>query len=282
MGRPVKAWTPREIVGPRFVVSAVGYVRVSTTDQARDGYGLEAQREAIRAECERRGWALVAVHEDLGISGTREDRPGLAAAMADIVAHRADALVTAHLSRIGRPREASTLHRFVEAIRASGATFVATTQPWIGGDPLTLGIAVAMAQQERHDILARTSAGRITKASAGGIVGRPPYGYRVVDARTPRARFEIVDAEAVIVRRILAERDEGLTCEVIAARLNDDAVPSPSGRGRWVASRISEIARNPAYRGTLRWREGAREVFVKGAIPPITQTPQPFKNTITE
>ena len=273
MGRPVKAWTPKPSATPREVRRAVGYIRVSTRDQAREGYGLGVQREAIEAECARRGWHLVAIHSDEGISGTREDRPGLGAALGAILSGAADALVTYHLTRIGRPREASTLHRFVETLRASGATFVATAQPWIGSDPLTVGIAVAMAQAERDDILRRTASGRVKRAEGGQIVGRPPFGYRVEGARTREARYVIVEAETEVVRRIVAEREAGRTCAAVAEALNAEAIPSPSGAGRWNATRVSEITRNPAYRGTLRWREGEREIVVPGAIPAILATP---------
>jgi DNA invertase Pin-like site-specific DNA recombinase len=37
-------------------MNVIGYVRVSADDQGRNGYGLDAQRSAIRAECDRRGW----------------------------------------------------------------------------------------------------------------------------------------------------------------------------------------------------------------------------------
>ena len=59
----------------------------------------------------------------------------------------------------------------------------------------------------------------------------------------------------------------------VAEALNAEAIPSPSGAGRWNATRVSEITRNPAYRGTLRWREGEREIVVPGAIPAILATP---------
>ena len=51
--------------------AVVGYIRVSTSEQADSGAGLEAQRAAITAEAERRGWELVHVFEDAGASGNR-------------------------------------------------------------------------------------------------------------------------------------------------------------------------------------------------------------------
>lgn len=271
MGRRVKPWSPKVSASPCQVTNAVGYVRVSTRDQARDGFGLEAQRDAIREECSRRGWHLVAIHADEGVSGTEEERPGLTTALNAIVSTEAQALVTYHLTRIGRPREASTLHRFVETLRASGATFVAIAQPWIGSDPLTVGIAVAMAQAERDDILARTALGRIKRAESGGIVGRPPFGYRIDQARTRNSAYVVIDSEARVVQRIFSERRAGYTCSSVADGLNADGIASPSGRGRWTASRISEITRNPAYFGILRWREGSKEIIFKDAIPSIMQ-----------
>ena len=49
--------------------AVVGYIRVSTSEQADSGAGLEAQRAAITSEAERRGWELLHVFEDAGASG---------------------------------------------------------------------------------------------------------------------------------------------------------------------------------------------------------------------
>src|SRR5437762_306786 len=59
----------------------LGYVRVSTEEQSNSGAGLEAQRRAILAECERRGWHLVAVIEDAGFSAKDMKRPGVQEAL---------------------------------------------------------------------------------------------------------------------------------------------------------------------------------------------------------
>jgi DNA invertase Pin-like site-specific DNA recombinase len=56
----------------------VGYVRVSTDEQTNSGLGLEAQRAAIVAECDRRNWQLSRVFEDAGASGkSLAGRPAL-------------------------------------------------------------------------------------------------------------------------------------------------------------------------------------------------------------
>src|SRR5262249_34302181 len=82
----------------------VGYVRCSTDEQARSGVSLEAQRQAITAEAERRGWNVIHVYEDAGVSGAADlkDRPGLPAALESMEQNGALTLVVAKLDRLTR------------------------------------------------------------------------------------------------------------------------------------------------------------------------------------
>ncbi|MHB1802599.1 MAG: recombinase family protein, partial [Actinomycetes bacterium] len=81
----------------------IGYLRVSTGDQADSGLGLEAQRAAITAEVTRRGWTLVDVFEDAGMSGkSLGKRPGMQAALSALDAGQAAALIVAKLDRATR------------------------------------------------------------------------------------------------------------------------------------------------------------------------------------
>ena len=81
----------------------VGYTRVSRREQAVRGISLEAQRAALETECRRRGWELVALHEDAGRSGKRlNGRPGVNAALADVRAGRADVLLVVRVDRLSR------------------------------------------------------------------------------------------------------------------------------------------------------------------------------------
>src|SRR3954454_14784867 len=85
-------------------VRAIGYVRVSTSEQADSGAGLAAQEHAIRTEAERRGWDLVEVFVDAGVSGrSLTGREALAAALEAVEdGGRADVLVVAKLDRLSR------------------------------------------------------------------------------------------------------------------------------------------------------------------------------------
>ncbi len=82
----------------------IGYIRCSTEEQADSRAGLDAQRSAILAEAQRRGWdeADLTFVEDAGFSGKNLDRPGIEAAL-DALRHRkADTLVVSKLDRLSR------------------------------------------------------------------------------------------------------------------------------------------------------------------------------------
>src|SRR3954471_14904836 len=91
----------RSVVAP--VGTVVGYIRVSTDEQAESGAGLAAQRAAIITECTRRGWTLIETFEDAGASGKALDgRPQLAAALHAVETGQAATLVVAKLDRLSR------------------------------------------------------------------------------------------------------------------------------------------------------------------------------------
>jgi site-specific DNA recombinase len=278
-GRPRKVWEPKVTTStPRPVRRAIGYVRVSTGDQADNGYGLDAQRAAIRDHAQAQGWALIAIVEDQGISGTyglddrtrdgAARRPGLAEAIARVEAGEAEALIVKALDRIGRAP--SVCASVFDRLDHAGATFCSIAEPALSSD-LLRGLYAGMASDERRRILDRTRDGRQAKLAAGGVVGRVPYGYRLVGHRRS-ARVEVVEDQAAVVRAIYAARATGLmTLARIAADLNAAGTPGPTG-GTWHARAVQRVLDNPAYRGALQWREGALTeagAIREGVLPAI-------------
>src|SRR4051794_29938711 len=80
---------------------ALGYCRVSTGGQVDSGAGLDAQRTALQAEADRRGWKLELVIEE-GLSAKDLNRPALSAALARLDKGEADVLMVSKLDRLSR------------------------------------------------------------------------------------------------------------------------------------------------------------------------------------
>lgn len=213
----------------------VGYVRVSTTEQE---HGPRAQRDAIEAWCEANGHELVAVHEDLGVSGAAplDKRPGLVAALADL--NRGDVLAVAKRCRLARDPIVGAM---AEAAAArSGASVVSTAGEGTDGDGpssvLMRRIVDAFAEYERLVIGARTKAALAAKKSRGERVGGVPFGKRVA-ADGVNLEADPDEQRAVgLVRRL---RRDGLSLRAIAERLNDDGIPARGNR--WHKSSIARI-----------------------------------------
>lgn len=205
--------------------NVVGYIRVSTDEQAESGLGLEAQRSAIRSECQRRGWELQRLYEDRAASGRAlTGRAGLAAALAFVESGHADGLLVAKLDRLSR--SLLDFAQLMERARARGWALIAldlgvdTTTP--SGEMLANVLAV-FAQFERRLIGQRTRDALAIRQSQGVVLGRP---------------VSISDDTA---QRIRAMRASGDTLRRIAATLNDAGVPTGQGGRTWHASTVRAV-----------------------------------------
>lgn len=161
---------------------AIGYLRVSTDEQAQSGLGLEAQRAALASVARRLELELVAVHADEGLSGSLppHERPGLMSAIAELA--RGDVLVVAKRDRLGRDRlEVGLLERALakKKIRVVSAAGEGTESD----DPsaqLQRGIVDLFAEHERLMIGARTKSALRAKRERGFRAGAVPFGYRAL------------------------------------------------------------------------------------------------------
>jgi DNA invertase Pin-like site-specific DNA recombinase len=204
----------------------VGYIRVSTDDQADSGAGLEAQRAAIVSECTRRGWELVALFEDAGASGkSLSGRPGLLAALAAVEEEgAASAVVVSKLDRLSR----SLLDFASLMVRSQrkGWALVAldlgvdTTTP--SGEMMANVLAV-FAQFERRLIGQRTRDALAVKRAQGVRLGRPQK------------------VTAAVVAEARALRLNGAAFAAIAADLNERGIPTAHGGRAWHPATVRAV-----------------------------------------
>jgi len=198
-------------------VKAIGYVRVSTEDQAREGVSLSAQREQVRSYCKARRWELVEIFADEGASGKSMDRPGLQAAMAALEEHRAEVLVVTKLDRLSR-RVRDILQLVEEEFADNGATLASIGDNLDATNAMgkfVLTILAGMAQMERELIAERTTAALAYVKKQGRYLGRVPFGKR----RDEGGRL-VPDPEAQKeLRRARAMRRRGASWSEVAERM---------------------------------------------------------------
>jgi DNA invertase Pin-like site-specific DNA recombinase len=207
-------------------VKVVGSIRVSSEEQAVSGLGEAAQLAAITAECERRGWQLVAVYRDLGVSGriSPDRRPGLAAAIAALDAGQASVLMVAKVDRLARSiADLSLLSKLGERqgwnIVALNAPFDTTTpQGRMMRDMLGLFAELEAAMGSE-----RMKAAAAVRRARGDQLGRP--------SQVPAA------ARA----RLRQLRDGGLSWPQVAEAMNAEGWTTSRG-GRWHAPQAQRLA----------------------------------------
>lgn len=206
--------------------SVVAYIRVSTDEQANSGAGLDAQRHAINAEAQRRGWTIVAEYADEGISGAKglSQRPGLAAAVTAVENTEAEGILAAKLDRISR--SVADMAALMDRAHRNGWQLttcdlaVDTATP---AGEAAAGMMAVFSQLERRLIGQRTREALAVKRAQGIRLGRP------------------ATLNADVVARIVNERNNGVGVRAIAAALNRDNVPTARGGAQWYPSTVQRV-----------------------------------------
>lgn len=260
---------------------AIGYIRISPDDGPRLSAGSDVQRHGITAFIAGQGWTLAELVEDVCKSSAHSIYdlgpdgapllPGLLRAIRSLEVREVDVLVVFALDRIGP--SLAFYGPVWERIDRTDAFFCSVTEPALAVREvrdLIRGIFTDSTAHARKSNLVKTRDGRQAKLAAGGVVGRVPYGYRIIGVRRT-ARVEVVEERAAVVRRIYSQRAEGQSLASIALALNLTKIPGPAG-GSWHPRTIQRILVNPAYRGKLRWREridANGDVLWHGVYPAI-------------
>ncbi len=225
----------------RRPVALVSYIRVSTARQGASGLGLEAQRAAVQAYAAQGGHVIAAEFVEVE-SGTKGDRPQLAAALAACRLHRAT-LCIAKLDRLAR--SVLTIAQLMEA----GVDFVACDMPHANN--LTVHLLAAMAEYEAKAISERTKAALAAAKARGTRLGNPHGAAHLrsgcagaatmaSDARRAAARSDAA-AVAPLLAELAGQGVRGATAA--AAELNRRGVPAPSG-GAWYANQVRRAVAN--------------------------------------
>jgi site-specific DNA recombinase len=219
--------------------NVIGYVRVSTEQQASEGISLETQKAKIAAWCELNGHSLAGLFVDAGLSGKRADnRPELQKALESVTKCRGILLVYS-LSRLARSTK-DTLS-ISDRLEKSDADLVSLSEKidtTSAAGKMVFRMLAVLAEFERDLASERTIAALQHKRKQGGRMGQIPFGFAVAadgDTLVPATN------EQEVIERVRALRQEGKTLKLIAAQLEADRVPNKAGRHSWNTTQIHRL-----------------------------------------
>lgn len=226
------------------------YVRVSTDEQAKEGFSIPAQRERLRAFCESQGWEIVQEYIEEGWSAKDLDRPQMQRLLKDIKKGNIDIVLVYRLDRLTRSvldlyLLLQTFEKYNVAFRS--ATEVYDTSTAMGR--LFITLVAALAQWERENLAERVKFGieqMIDEGKKPG--GHSPYGYKF----DKDFNCTIIEDEANVVRMIYRMYCDGYGYRSIADRLNELGV-KPRIAKEWNHNSVRDILTNDIYIGTYRW-----------------------------
>ena len=205
---------------------AIGYIRVSTEQQANEGVSLEAQKAKIAAWCVTNGYELVNVFVDAGISGKSMDkRPGLQDAMKSL--KKGMALVSYSLSRLARStKDALSIGETVAKRKADMVSLTEQIDTTTAAGKMMFQMLSVLAEFERNLVAERTTNALQHKKRTGQkYTNQTPYGFEAIEGRLVQ-----VQQEAEVVAEIQASRTGGNTLQSIADGLNGRNIPTKTGK----------------------------------------------------
>ena len=223
--------------------AAIGYVRVSTEEQAAEGVSLEAQKARLAAWCLANDLDLASVYVDAGLSGKRQDnRPELQAAL-DAVCEARGVLVVYSLSRLARSTKDTI--SIAERLDKHGADLVSLSEridTTTAAGKMMFRMLAVLAEFERDQLAERTKAAMVHKKRNGERVGKVPFGF---DLAADGVSLTANAAEQAVLATIRDLRDAGESLRAIAAELNRRQVATKEG-GAWKHSTIQRLVERAA------------------------------------
>lgn len=177
------------------------YTRVSTQEQAKDGYSLSEQEERLKSYCSARGWTVANVYSDGGFSGGNTNRPALQKMINDIERKKIELVLVYKLDRLSRSQK-DTLTLIEDIFIKNNVYFVSVSENFDTSTPFGMamvGVLSVFAQLERSQIQQRMEMGRIARAKEGYFHGGGfiPIGYDYINSE-----LVINEYEALQVRKI--------------------------------------------------------------------------------
>lgn len=252
------------------------YIRVSSTEQADEGYSVQSQTDKLKAYCLAMDYMIYDMYIDPGFTGANLNRPGMQRLIRDVTNKKLDMVIVMKLDRLSRSQK-DTLYLIEDVFAVNNCSFVSVTESFDTSTPMGkafIGILAVFAQFERERIKDRTEDGKMERAKSGKVMGwyKTPIGYDYKDGQ-----YYINEYEAAIVRRAFDLSENGHVNNDIVKILEQEypsgtkyTIVDNSNTYNFTASTIKRMLSNKTYIGIVKFK--GKEF--PGDFQPIIKTDQ--------
>ncbi len=228
------------------------YIRVSTEEQAKDGFSIHAQKEKLTKYAEANDWDIFDYYIDDGISGKNlEDRKEVTRLLKDVEKGIINNILIYKLDRL--TRSVKDLIYLIEFFEKNNCTFNSQTEKIDTSNAvgrMFIKIIGIFAEFERENLAERVSFGYEQKTREGNYTNtNGVYGYDYIKGQK---KIVVNKKEKYLVNKIFDMYIDGDSYFQIANQLNLEKVKTKRG-GVWASSTIKSIINNPLYIGKVRY-----------------------------
>ena len=226
------------------------YIRVSTQEQAQEGYSIPAQKERLINYCKAKDWNIADIYIDGGFSGSNLDRPAMQKLINDV--SKIDIVLVYKLDRLSRSQK-DTLYLIEDVFLQNNVDFVSMNESFDTSSPFgraMIGILSVFAQLERETIKERSLMGRTERAKEGYFHGG---GFAPVGYEYNGRDLVIDDYEAMQVRKVYELYLQGWGVDRITSFMHDNYTTKHGSWGSHTA--VSSILDTPIYCGIITFKD---------------------------
>lgn len=240
------------------------YMRVSTEDQAREGFSLPEQKERLEAYCKFKGFVIKDYYTDAGISAkTGNYRPEFERLKEDIKSKKINTIIALKQDRITRSIfDWEELMRFLEENDAYLDCVNDDINTTNANGKMVSRILMSVSQQEIERTSERTKVGLAGAIKQGHIPHQAPLGYK-----HENKKLVIDHLTKDVVIRIFELYHKGMSYQKISTLFNKEQV---LGKTNWRDSSIVAILENEIYKGDfVHGKRTKHPTYYENVVEPI-------------
>ena len=239
------------------------YIRVSTEDQAREGFSLPEQESRLREFCNFKRYEIYKVYKDAGISAKNDKRPAYQEMLEDVKNKKINVIVAFKLDRLTRSvYDIEKLMKTVNDLECDIDCLADESNTTTSNGRMVMRIMTSVSQNEIEKCSERTKLGLAGAIKQGHIPGPLPLGYQRINRKmipNPLTKD--------IVVRLYDLYLEGKSYQTIANIYNKEQV---LGKINWLDSTISRMITNEIYKGDyVHGRSTKHPTYYENVVEPL-------------